>query len=399
MAVADAKCIGGQTVATLTQSQFSVDDRARVTQAPLKWHVPVRATAGGQPAQLITRGPSNRIEVPGCGTLLINPGQTGYFRTLYRPNQIASLLRAFATLKAADQFGLMTEQLALSSAGYQPMSVGLDMLSAVPANGNAKVVQEALTRWSSLYDELEGQPALQKAIAARVNRKYSPRLRQLGFVPRPGEAPIDTLLRPVLISRLGKFGDPAVVAEAQRLFVAWQAQPDAITGSLKGTWLSVVAGNADATTWEALRRKAQQATGAVERSTLYDLLGASKDQALARRALELALTDEPGKTVSAGIIRSVAGSHPRLAIDFVLANLAEVNQLIDISGRSRFMQRLVEDSGDASLIPTLEAYAAANLAATDRAPINQAIDVIRLISERAPRMRSEVGTWLAANPA
>jgi len=398
ISVGPAQCVNGGTVATLTQSQFSSDERARVTASPLSWHVPVRASAGGTPVRLITNGRENRLEAPGCGPLLINPGQTGYFRTLYQPQQARALIGAFGSFGPVDQFGLMTEQLALSNAGYQPMAIGLDVLAAVPANGNAKVVQEALNRWSDLYDELEGQPAPQKAIAERVSRIYGPRLRQLGFVPRAGEPPIETLLRPTLIAKLGKFGDPSVLAEAKRLFSAWQQNADAIPGSLKETWLGVVAGNADAASWEALHRKAQQASGAVERSTLYALLGSAKDEALARRALDLALTDEPGKTVSAGMITSVADAHPRLAIDFVLAHLAQVNALIDISGRSRFMQRLVADSSDPSLIPTLEAYAKANVAETDRAPINQAVDVIRLLSARAGRMRSEVGAWLAAHP-
>ena len=71
-------------------------------------------------------------------------------------------------------------------------------------------------------------------------------------------------------------------------------------------------------------------------------------------------------------------------MDFVLAHLAQVNELIDISGRSRFMQRLVASSSDAALIPVLERYAAANLAATDRAPVNQTIDRIRFEIGEAP---------------
>ena len=146
-------------------------------------------------------------------------------------------------------------------------------------------------------------------------------------------------------------------------------------------------------------RESTAATGAVERTSLYQLLGAASDESLARRALDLALTKEPGSTVSAGIISTVAQQHPRLAMDFVLAHLAQVNELIDISGRSRFMQRLVASSNDAALIPVLERYATANLAATDRAPVNQTIDRIRFESARLPRIRSEVAEWLKSHPA
>jgi aminopeptidase N len=279
------------------------------------------------------------------------------------------------------------------------MAASLAFLGEVPANANAKVVQLAVGAWSGLYDDFDNDPATQAAIAARVSRIYGPRLQQLGFVPRQSDSATDALLRGTLIGALGKMRDPAVLAEANRLFAAWQTNPDAIPGSLKATWLKVIARNANQATWDALHAKAKAANGEVERTSLYQLLGATSDEALAGRALDLALTSEPGKTTSAGMITSVAGSHARLAIDFVLAHLAQVNQLIDISGRSRFMQRLAAPSNDASLIPILESYASANLAATDRKPIDQAIDQLRFESSTLPRIRSEVSAWLKSHPA
>jgi hypothetical protein len=337
--------------------------------------------------------------VPGCGPLLINPGQTGYYRVVYTAPQLQALQGTFTRLAPVDQFGLINDQMALAVAAYQPMGAGLNLVAQVPGNANAKVLQSALGVWSGQYDNFAQDKATQSAIAARVSRIYGLRMQQLGFVPRQGEPATDALLRGTLIATLGRMRDPAVVAEAKRLFAAWQSNPDAIPGSLKQTWLRVIARNADAATWDALHAKAKAATGAVERTSLYQLLGATADAKLAGRALDLALTDEPGKTISAGMITGVAGGHQRLAVDFVLAHLAQVNQLIDISGRSRFMQRLVTGSSDAKLIPTLEAYANANLAATDRKPIDQAIDRIRFQSSALARIRSEVAAWVKANPA
>jgi aminopeptidase N len=397
--VGPAQCLGGKTVATITQSQFSNDQRAEVAARPLSWKVPVRSAAGGASTLLLMAGRTGRIEAPGCGPLLVNAGQTGYFRTLYQPAQAQALAGAFTTLSTVDQLGLLTDQLALSNASYQPMAVGLDFLGAVRTDAHPKLVQESVRRWGDLYDDLDGDAAAQAAIAARVQRLYGPRLEQLGFAPRAGEPAMDALLRPTLISTLGKLKDPRVLAEAARLFAAWQGNSNAIPGSLKETWLGVVARNADEATWNAIHAKAAAASGSVERTSLYELLGGASDEALARRGLELALTDEPGKTVSAGIMTRVANQHPRLAVDFVLAHLPQVNQLVDISGRSRFMQRLVAGSSDATLIATIDAYANANLKPTDRKPIDQAIDRIRFESARLPRLKTEVGAWLAAHPA
>jgi aminopeptidase N len=201
-----------------------------------------------------------------------------------------------------------------------------------------------------------------------------------------------------LIADLGKYRDPEVMAEANRLFAAWQADPNAIAGSVKTTWLGVIARNADAATWDAVHAKAKAATSFAERTSLYQLLGRAKDVALAQRTLDLALTAEPGKTISAGMITAVAQQHPALAIHFVLAHLAQVNQLIDISGRSSFMQRLTGESRDAKLIPVLEAYAKANLAESDRKPVQQAIDRIRAQAAQSARIQSETQRWLAARP-
>ena len=288
--------------------------------------------------------------------------------------------------------------MALSLTGYQPMQQGLDFLDAMPAGGNAKVVQRVIDRWDDLYDRLEGDPAAQAAIAARVVRTYGPRLSQLGFVPKTGEPAVDAVLRPTLIATLGKYRDPAVLAEASRLFAAWKQDPEAIPGSLKSTWLGVIARNADAATWEALHERARATSGTVERTSLYQMLGRTQDEGLSRRALDLALTDEPGKTISSGMITAVAGQHPKLAIDFVLSHLSQVNQLIDISGRSRFMQRLAGSSRDPALIAVLEAYASANLADSDRKPIQQAIDRIRSQSAETARIRAETEAWLKAHP-
>ena len=396
--VGPTQCVGGNTVATLTQTQFSSDERSQVAARPLAWHVPVRASAGGATIQVVTEGPTMQVQVSGCSPLLINAGQTGYYRTLYQPAQAQALEGAFLNLSPVDEYGVMSDQLALSNTGYQPMATGLDFLSEVPANANAKLVQAAVRQWSGLYDTLESDPAARAAIASRVIKLYGPRMQQLGFAPRAGEPAVDALLRSTLISTLGKFKDPAVLAEANRLFAAWQTNSDAIPGSLKETWLGVVARNADGQTWNAIHAKAQGTTGSVERTSLYQLLGTGTDDNLERRALELALTDEPGKTTSAGIITQVAAGHHRMAIDFVLAHLAQVDQLVDISGRSRFMQRLAGTSNDASLIPTLEAYANANLAASDRKPVDQAIDRIRFESGKLPRVRSETAAWLQSHP-
>ncbi len=393
-----AQCVNGNTVVPITQSQFSNDQKAEVEARPLSWHVPVRASAGGQPAQIITRARASTLQASGCGPLLINVGQTGYYRTLYTPEQSQALAGVLPQLSPVDQYGVVSDGLALSRAGYQPMGRAIDLLAVSTPGTHQKIAQLGLRRWAELYDDVAGDAAEQAVIAARMARAYQPRLAVLGFAPRPGEPALDALLRPTLIASLGQVGDPLVAAEANRLFAAWRTDRDAIPGSLKETWLAIAARNATAQSWDALHSAARSTTGAVERSSLYELLGKSRDEALARRALELAITDEPGSTVSAGMITAVAAEYPAMALDFVLSNLQRVNELVDLSARSRFVGRLVSASSDPALVARLRGYAQANVKQSDRRPIEQAIGQIEWRAANEPRIKAEIVAWLTAHP-
>ena len=397
ISVGPARCVGGRTVVTLSQGQFSNDRRAEAAKAPLRWHVPVRASAGGAVTQVITQGPTTPLIADGCGPLLINAGQTGYYRTLYTPTETEALRAAFPALGPVDQYGVMQDSLALSQAGYQPMARPLELLSAVAPTANGKIVERAVLDWTGLYDDLRDDEASRSAIAARV-RAYGARLQAIGLTPREGEAPVDALLRPTLITELGRVGDPAVIAEANRLFAAWLKDRSAIPGSLKSAWLGVVARNATPETWNALHAAARATSGHVERANLYELLSSSANEALARQALELAISPEPGKTISASMISTVARAHPELAIDFVLAHLSEVNPLVDLSGRSRFVAGLVSDSGNEALIPRLQAYGNATFTPENRKPIESAVSRIRWSATNLGRIRRETAAWLKAHP-
>jgi aminopeptidase N len=397
--VGEARCQGGQTAVTLVQDEFSAD-RKPGSFTPLSWHVPVRAaTVGGAPATVVTQGRDTQLTTPGCGPLVLNSGQTGYYRSLYRPAAAEALRTAFTRLDPVDQYGLVSDQTALAFAGYQPMGTALDFVSAIPLDASPELIGLGLGQWVGLYRTFDGDSANQQRIAAIIEQRYAPVLDRIGLVPKSGEAPMVTTLRPNLISALGRIRDRRVIAEANRLFTAMQSDPRAVLGSLKRTWLGIIAANADLATWERIHEMAKNASSATERQNLYSLLGATEDEALARRALDLAITDEPGKTVSAGIIGSVAGRHPELALDFVLTHWDEVSRFVDATSRSRFVARLAGGSNKAATIDKLESYASAHIAATSRKPIDQAVSRIRVRLTTEPRVKSQVSAWLQSHPA
>jgi aminopeptidase N len=97
------------------------------------------------------------------------------------------------------------------------------------------------------------------------------------------------------------------------------------------------------------------------------------------------------------MITAVAHEHPQLALDFVLGHLAQINPLIDLSGRSRFVAGLVSQSNDPTLIRKLQAYGEATFKVADRKPIEQAIGRLRWRAANRDRIRAETTAWLKAH--
>ena len=391
--VESAQCQGGSTLLTLSQGEYSRDNKDK---APLSWNVPVMAqTIGGAPQRLILQG-KGQMTLPGCGAYVINAGQTGYYRSLYPAANVEALAKGFTRLSSIDQTGLLADNYQLGLGGYQPIGLALDLIDAVPANASPAVLAEVPGYLGSAYDMLEGDAAAQARVGAYATAKLGPVLSRIGFDAKAGEGPQVPVLRSALVSTLGDMGDKAVVAEANRRFAALESDPAALDGPLRNVWLGIIAKNADQATWDKLRMMAKGAKTDLEKSTLYALLGGARDQKLGAQALDLALTDEPGKTTSAAIIGQVGYEHPMLAVDYVLAHRAQYEALIDVSARSQALARLGGGSADPAMAAKLDAYATQYLTPESRKVVDRAIAAIKTRVETRQRLKAPLAAWFAA---
>jgi aminopeptidase N len=387
--VESAQCAGGNTTLHLSQGEFTRD---RPDKAPLSWHVPVVAqVVGGTPARTVVDGKAT-LQVPGCGALVINAGQTGYYRSLYGPAQLAALRDGFATLAPVDQLGLMNDVWALGMAGRQPASDFLDLAEQVPADADPQILREVVGTLGGLHGMYRGDAAGQARLDAFALAKLRPMFAKLGWEEKPGEPDQVKRLRTTLIGTLSELGDDAVVAEARRRFAAGD---EAIPVALRRTIYGIVARNADAATWDKLHAMAKAETTPLIKDQLYGLLASSRDAALAKRALDLALTDEPGATNSAGMISRVSGEHPDLAFDFAVAHREQVDKLVDSTSRSRYYPGLGSGSRDPKMIDKLNAFADAHIAKSSRRATDTAIASIQYRREVVEKRLPQITAWLA----
>ena len=393
---ASASCEDGRTVVALEQGEYSIDNPGK---APLRWRVPVALRAGdGEVVRALVDGKAS-VDLPGCDApVVVNAGQKGYFRTLYAPAQFRALAAGFDTLPVVDQLGVLLDASALAAVGLQPEADLLDLIARLPLEASPDLwlqVAGTLDDIDRLYD---GDAAAQAAWRAYALSRLSPAFERLGWDGREGDTATTRRLRAQLIGVLGNLGDRQVIAEARRRFAAFQADPASLQPDQRRAVLDIVARNADAATWDALHALAKQETSSMVRDQYYVLLAAARDEALARRALAMALTAEPGATNSAAMIGAVAREHPELAFDFALEHLEQVDTLVDASSRARYYPRLGADSSKLETAAKIQAFAEQHLAPTSRRDAETAIAGIQSRVKLREQRRPQIDAWLQQHP-
>ncbi|HWS78012.1 MAG TPA: M1 family metallopeptidase [Thermomonas sp.] len=389
--VESALCKGGKTTLQLSQGEFTRD---RPGKAPLRWRVPVVAqVAGGARVDTVLDG-KGRLEVPGCGAVVVNAGQAGYYRTLYGDAQFVAIGKDFAKLDPIDQLGIMNDTWALGMAGQRPASDYLELAKGVSVDADPAIWADIAGSLGSIDGYLKGHQAAQARFRAYARGVLQPVLGKIGWNARAGDSAPVQLLRTTLIGTLAGLEDAAVIAEARRRFAAGPDDAEAMPPALRSLVTAIVANKADAATWDALHAMAKAEKTPLIKNQLYELLGIAEDKALGQRALELALTDEPGATNSAGMIGAVAGQHPDMAFDFAVAHRAQVEKLVDASSQARYYPGIGGGSTDKAMIGKLRAFAEAHIPASARNATETAIANIEYrIKVRQERMPA-IEAWL-----
>ncbi|HEV2538686.1 MAG TPA: M1 family metallopeptidase [Frateuria sp.] len=386
-----AACSNGKTEIALRQGEFTRD---RPNKTPLHWHVPVIAkTVAGKEVRMVVDGKAT-LSVPGCGPVLVNAGQTGYYRTLYAQNNFDALKGQFAKLAPIDQLGLLGDTWALGMAGNEPVSNVLALITATPADADPQVWAEVAGYLSALDNYYRGDQARQQRLRTFALAQLHPVFAKIGWEAKAGESVPTANLRMQLIGVMADLGDQQVIGEARRRFAAQKTDPAALPVALRKTVTAIVAQHADEATWDHLHAQAKAETTPLIKDQLYSMLSIPENDALAQRALELALTGEPGATNSAGMIRAVGYRHPEMAFDFAVAHKDQVDKLVDAQSATRYYPAIGAGSTKPEMIQKIQDYAQKYIAPTSRRVADQVIANIKYrMMIRQDRLPS-IDEWL-----
>ncbi len=377
----------------LRQDRFAEDDWGK---RPTDWHVPViEQSLGSEPPWHGIVSGSIPEDIAGAASqgAIVNSGQSGYFRSLYAPELMQQLMSQYGSLAANDELGLINDSYALGAAGYEPLTDFLSLLARAQPGMDPSVVKtcaEKLRSLDSLYEDLPDQAQF-RAFGRRV---LHPIFAQVGWTVSHGESQNVTLLRESLLATLSRIDDEDVIAGARSRFASYLRDPSTLSGDTRGSVLDIVAEHSDPATWERLHAMARHTGSSLEKQFLYQLLGSARDASLARRALEITLTDEAPVTIRPEIIASVAERHPELAFDFALAHLDAVMSAIEPDSRTVFIPQLVSHSWNTVLIPRLRAYADAHIPPTARGSVVEAEAEIAFRASIRSQRLPIVSHWL-----
>jgi len=204
-------CSGGLRRITLDQDRFGADKESKEWR---EWPVPVNIPSATGSASVIVKGHDDPgvINIRGCAQTIINPGQTGYFRTMYEGDTAKEITKVLPNLPLIDQIGIINDARALMGAEYQPADVYLGMISAVPQNADP-LIWETIARDLNGYDALFEGAAMRPAFRARALAMLHPQWERVGLTPKPGESSSMTQLRENLIGTMALFGDTEARAQ------------------------------------------------------------------------------------------------------------------------------------------------------------------------------------------
>lgn len=399
ISVGNVRCVGGRTTVSLSQTRFGLDAASKV---PTMWRVPVtlktletlgaNGVAGGSDEATVRGASAQAASVAGCGTLVLNPGKGGYYRTRYDAPAHAAIVRDFPRLALADQLGTLGDDFALAQSGDQDLARYFETLGAVRPDSSALVWAMATGQFARLRDLYVGTP-LGERITQRAISTLAPAIERVGIQPKTSDSPLDINLRAALLSLLGDAGDPHVVEPARALVAQLRDKAVAIPPAIRRPMLHAYATNATAADWDALLAMARAETSPVVKNTYIDLLGAAKDAALAQRAIDLVVTDEFTAPQRVSLLAAVSRDHPDMAFDFATAHAAMVNSMVEVSSSSSFIVDLASTSNDPAMIAKVQRWSAANLPASSQAPAERTATSIRNRLAFADRLRAAVETW------
>uniref|UniRef100_A0A2C9JWJ6 Aminopeptidase n=1 Tax=Biomphalaria glabrata TaxID=6526 RepID=A0A2C9JWJ6_BIOGL len=300
---------------TISQSKFTADGSP--ANDSYQWLVPLLTSTQSEPRkpQVLALLEDKTQEfvipnVPEGDWVKLNAGTIGVYRVMYPSDMLEALIPAVKdlSLPPKDRLGLQSDLFALSRAG---LSSAVDVLKVIEAFENEK----DYTVWSNLSSNIASiSTILQYAddiyplFKNFVRKLFTNIALTVGWDAQPGEDTLVPLLREVVLSRMGRCGDEATVAEARRRFEAHVNGTAKLPADLRSCVYTTVLHNGDAETFQQVMKLYDEADMQEEKVRLSRAMGSVQDKELIETVLEFSLSEKVRSQDAVFVIGSTTGS-------------------------------------------------------------------------------------------
>ncbi len=249
--------------------------------------------------------------------LKINFGEAGFYRTAYSPELLEKLKIPVEKklLSARDRLGIIRDLFALAEAGKIPTTNALEFLSSYKKEDNYTVWLEiamGLGRLEQLLvprhtRNLRPKENIKTNLDKLIIELFSPLAFELGWDKKKKEMHTNTLLRSLVISRVGRSGDKKIIAEARKKFAIIQ-KGKYVNPDIRGAVYSIIAKWGGEKEYRTFLASYKKETLHEEKNRIGGALGYFCDRKILKLACEFAFSDNVRKQDTIGIISSVGGN-------------------------------------------------------------------------------------------
>ena len=379
------------SMGTQLQQERFADNPETIRELPQRlWHIPLTIRElGGAKKEIVLE---DAADIKSHLAMLVNAGQTAYTRVLYDASTFQSLTMHLGELGPADQLGLLNDAFALgTAAGYASASNLLRLCALLPVSADPVVWQRVIDLLMLLERHYQQTPQ-RSAFHRFALELLAPLAVRLGPVGVPDEASNVEILRSALVEAQGRFGDAPTIERARKII-------DGAEQTSAAQWRSalvIVANRANFATFDSLLKRARDSKDLLEKQRIYEALAGVEEPVLARRMLNIALSDEVPAGTAHSLLWRLARYHPDLAWQVIAPRLSDPKLPFSTAERWRLAQSVAEFSSLPDRIADVEAYEAKNVPADSRKPFLEVIASIRKNQRIASIVLPDIDRWIAS---
>uniref|UniRef100_H2Z0A6 Aminopeptidase n=1 Tax=Ciona savignyi TaxID=51511 RepID=H2Z0A6_CIOSA len=371
---------------SLAQSKFRANSMSKNIGVASLWSIPVSFSSSSSPQHPVksilfdTRSIDVTIDDVGKDDWVkVNPGTYGFYRKI--PTQFT--LKKLLAMILPSQNKIGTHQLLIpgASSGVAPTTDFLKALAAYENESDYTVWSDVDGKIGTLFSLLWNNDEAHEEFK-KFTLKLKPTADKMGWEPKPTEGHLESMLRSLVIRRMGECGCSNTVAESVKRLSSHVSPFD---GHCVLSYM----------------RLGCSKNG--ERNRIERSLGSAKDPELIKEVLDFAMSERVRSNDRIFVIGSVATRHKigrDLAWKYTKENWDQLHDMYKgMFLISRLVKNTTENFGTDEMAKDVEVFFDSHPALAAERTVQQSIEQIRQKSDWWKRDGDAICAWLKENTA